>query len=124
MEILLVGCNSHKLNLETNRMLFRKSSMSKALGSVNDTMIKCKKRICNRELLRNLTNLAPVIQNATRWSSKFCMLKKYLQIYEMLLKVTDSEGVRLSLERGKLFIEESEMYLKHLLNIDKAYKKL
>lgn len=37
----LARCNYHKLYLEVNQMLSQNLSMSKAFGSVKDTMVQC-----------------------------------------------------------------------------------
>ncbi len=43
-------------------------------------------------MLRNLTHLTPVLHNATRWSSKFHILKRFNEIRDELLQVADTEG--------------------------------
>ncbi|DAZ98076.1 TPA: hypothetical protein N0F65_001951 [Lagenidium giganteum] len=59
----LIGCHSHRLNLATNVFLDNHASIS---SKVVDVM--------------NLDSLIPVLQNETRWSSTYTMLRRFLDI--------------------------------------------
>jgi hypothetical protein len=76
----LIGCASHRLNLGCQKFL---SGYSAIIASVRDVMISLRK-IKNRAALKSLTHLSPILDNATRWSSKFQMLKRYLDLVEYI----------------------------------------
>lgn len=68
-----VGCNSHKLNIEVNHMLTQNQQIQSTLDCVHET-IRDAKRLKLSALLRNLTDLKPIMRNETRWSGKIHML--------------------------------------------------
>ncbi len=85
----MVGCNSHKLNLEVNHMCDRNQDLGNTISSVRDTM-RSEKTLKNAAVLRNLTDLKPIMHNWTRWAGKLYMLRHFLNIREELLEIYDS----------------------------------
>eukprot|EP00644_Phytophthora_capsici_P008308 jgi/Phyca11/114284/e_gw1.26.396.1 len=79
----LVGCASHRFNLAVNRFL---AEYEDELATVNDLMIQL--RHCNNAArLRELTDLQPVKRNATRWSSTYAMVDRYVRIRDAIRQV-------------------------------------
>ncbi|CEG36243.1 Tam3-transposase (Ac family) [Plasmopara halstedii] len=76
----LVGCASHRLNLGVQKFL---SYYSDLIDSVRAIMVSLRK-IKNRAALKELTPLSPVLDNATRWSSKYQMLSRYSEILQFV----------------------------------------
>ena len=72
----LVGCASHRLNLAVQKYL---GGFSYCLDSVRKFMVFLR-TVKARAALRKKTLLSPILDNATRWSSKFEMLKRYTQL--------------------------------------------
>jgi hypothetical protein len=80
MEIPLVGCASHRLNLAVQDFLSLYPDTNILLTKVN-VLMKDLKRLKNAAIIRCIINtrgLMPVCRNATRWSSIWEMLIRYL----------------------------------------------
>lgn len=84
-----VSCNSHKLNLEVNKMVDSAQGLNNTIESVHNTMKACKLKLNNAAILRNLTVLKPQFHNNTRWSSMFHMLQCFVLIRNMLVEVSE-----------------------------------
>ena len=63
-----VGCSSHKLNLEVRFMLNCHADLRTTVSTEHDTIREVKSKLKSAAVLRNLTELHPVLDNATRWS--------------------------------------------------------
>ncbi len=63
---LLVGCASHKLKLEFNRMTQNMTALSSVIISVHDNTNTVNSRLERSTIVRNLTDLRPVLNNETR----------------------------------------------------------
>lgn len=74
-----IGCASHKLNLEVREMLCKHPDLCGVIKSVHDIM-KMAKSLKNQAILRNLTDLKPILHNKTRWSSQSDMLNCFIEI--------------------------------------------
>lgn len=70
LSISLVNCSHHLLNLQVESMVKSDQRLKKCIESLHDTMMDCRSRLKNRAMLRNLTSLAPIVENGTRWSGK------------------------------------------------------
>ncbi|KAG6949354.1 hypothetical protein JG688_00014662, partial [Phytophthora aleatoria] len=81
--IPLIGCARHRFNLAMNDFLAPDKPLLTRVHAVMKrlTTIKC------RAMLRKLTHLAPVMRNATRWSSVYAMVKRYTELMPFLLKI-------------------------------------
>ena len=83
----LIGCYSHRLNLAVNLFL-QESGANPILTKINELMKKMS-GLKRSAALRQKTNLRPVIQNDTRWSSIFDMLERYFEIVHFFDKSQD-----------------------------------
>ena len=86
----MVGCASHRLNLSVQKYL---DDYTFITDPIRNIMISFR-TIKNRAALKKKTQLSPVLDNVTRWSSKFDMLKRYSQLQEF---ITDNVPVHLQL---------------------------
>ncbi|ETP09366.1 hypothetical protein F441_14768 [Phytophthora nicotianae CJ01A1] len=87
LDVPLVGCASHTFNLAVNRFL---AEYEAELATVNDLMIQL--RHCNNAArLGELTDLQPVKRNATRWSSTYAMVDRYVRIRDAIRQVEAME---------------------------------
>jgi hypothetical protein len=82
-----VGCSSHRLNLGVQKFL---NDYSQLIESVREVIISLR-TIKNRAALQKKTRLVPVLDNATRWSSKFEMLKRYTLLQEHIEDIVPVE---------------------------------
>lgn len=65
----VIGCMSHRLNLQVNAMIEQHQDLSNILDQVHETMISAK-QLKSAAVLRKLTEYKPILHNRTRWSSK------------------------------------------------------
>ena len=107
-----VGSLSHKLNLELKAMVNSDRILSTTIDSIHSTMLNCKQKLKNRDMLRNLTALSPILHNKTRWTSKYTMLKRFNRIRDHLLILADTEGAVLTINRTIAFKNQSNKYEK------------
>ncbi|KAF1773381.1 Ribonuclease H-like domain [Phytophthora cactorum] len=80
MEVPLVGCASHRLNLAVQDDL---AAYEDDLAAVQALMIKLR-TLTESAKLRLKTDLRPVIRKQTRWSSTFAMVKRYFELLEFI----------------------------------------
>lgn len=76
MNIPLVGCASHRLNLATQHLISNNAQYQAIVETVSKLTSKLL-GLKNASLLRNFTNRRPLKRNETRWSSTFMMLRRY-----------------------------------------------
>ena len=119
----LVGCLNHKLNLQVNNMVGRISDLNKQLESVHKTMLAAK-TLKSAAVLRNLTDLHPVVPNATRWSGKSQMLTRYIRIREDLLKASRDENASITMDRSAQFLSKVSKSQAMLAEINAVTKQL
>ncbi len=87
-----VGCNNQKLNLEVNVMVERHADLSKTIEMVHETMKATRTKLRNSAVLRNLTDIRPVMHNDTKWCGKKVMLDRFNQIRtELITAAADDE---------------------------------
>jgi hypothetical protein len=116
-----VGCKNHKLNLEVNKMMREVPDTEEAVDKIHDIMKACKRRLKNAAALRNLTHLAPIMHNKTRWSGKLHMLERFLRLKPSLLAVADDVETPLEIDGhtwGLLFNWKALKCKKQLDNIN------
>ena len=75
-----ISCASHRLNREVKSMIENHGDLSNAITSERVTMHEVKSKLKFSAVLRNLTDLSPVIDNETRWSAKFKVLRRFQEI--------------------------------------------
>lgn len=73
------------------------------LENIQPTMLDCKQRFTNRSILRNLTDLSPMIMNVAICSSKYHMLARYVKIYDKLLDVVQTLRASVRMDRSRGF---------------------
>lgn len=81
--IPLLGCYSHKLNLAVKKFL---ENYSTVIDCVHKLMVELR-TLKNAAQLRHLGALAPTLDNDTRWSSIYEMLKRYFRLYDALQNI-------------------------------------
>jgi len=81
MGTFLIGCANHKLALAVKRGYSEEDVI--LIDLVNSIMVAVK-HMKNSSRLRTITDLRPVLRNATRWSSCFEMLKRFITLYEII----------------------------------------
>lgn len=119
-----IGCMSHKLNLEVNRMISSDQILSSILSSIHNTMVDCKSKIKNRVVLRNLTVLNPLLYNDTRWSGKYLMLKRFLQFRDQVIEASNSELTNIRVSSSEIFKSRVEKYCNQLQEIQTVTEEL
>ena len=60
-----VGCCKYKLNLEVNKMIDEQASLKHCIDAIQNTLTDARK-LKNAAILRNLTDLRPIVHNETR----------------------------------------------------------
>lgn len=121
-----VGCTNHKLNLEVQLMCRDETDpIFGTLESVHETMHACKTKLVNRAVLRKVTNLAPKLNNKTRWSSKREMLERFCQIHVEIVQASNyGLGETIPVDNTHGFKKRTKRYMKHLIKIDVVCKIL
>uniref|UniRef100_H3GFM1 BED-type domain-containing protein n=1 Tax=Phytophthora ramorum TaxID=164328 RepID=H3GFM1_PHYRM len=76
-----IGCASHRFQPAVNDFLGDEESL---LAKIH-ALMKHLSTIKGRSALRKVTPLAPVMRNATRWSSTFAILERYVKPHPVLL---------------------------------------
>ena len=120
MKLPFVGCNSHKLNLQVEKMVQSDVSLKKVITDVHNTMSACRNGLRTSAMLRKLETLRPVVENSTRWSGKHSMLVRFNIIRESLIQVADLDGVRLKIDRSVLFANRALKYERMLNEINQV----
>jgi hypothetical protein len=101
LKVPYVGCASHRLNLAVRLIADVDKDNLRLINKVTDLM-KSLKSIKNISLLKRTNSPRPAIRNATRWSSTYVMLQKFLQIVPSLSAQNnyDDAVLQLLLNRG------------------------
>jgi len=118
-----VGCASHRLNLEVQAMVRKNKDMSGVIDSVHEIM-KMAKRLKNQAILRNLTDLKPMLHNKTRWSSKCEMLHRFLEIRPQIISAKDHEDSTITDTDEMLISAKPKKYAAMLKEINWVAKRL
>lgn len=82
-------------------MVSKNALLQRTLDKVRKTMSDSKRRLKNRSKLRNLTDLSPVLANATRWPNKARILQRFVKIYDQLREVFETEGTTAMMEKRR-----------------------
>lgn len=85
----LIGCANHKLSLEVRHMIDRHAYLRETVNSVHQTMKDIKFKSKSAAVLRNLTELRPIMDNATMWSGKVAMLARFNEIRNEIIDAAD-----------------------------------
>ncbi|KAH9123596.1 hypothetical protein AeMF1_005451 [Aphanomyces euteiches] len=112
----LIGCYSHKFNLAVKRWLL---PFEEELTAINDLMGHLKRLHVMRQL-RQLTDLAPVRRNMTRWSSTFNMVSRFLELLPALDQMESINEFMLS----RAQVQRVKALFQHLEEFETVTKKL
>jgi|Laugrespbdmm15sd_2_1035082.scaffolds.fasta_scaffold21012_1 hypothetical protein len=115
-KVPLVGCGSHRLNLAVTQYLEEHEPL---LKTIHDIMVKLSTIKLGAKLLRE-TPLHPVQRNATRWSSTFSMIKRFIELKD-ILEDKFSEDFELPARAG---IRKIGDIFENLKNFESVSKKL
>ena len=88
--ILLIGYASHRFNLAENKWLENEVIFKQVLDDIHYLMVELLK-LKNAAQLRSLRDLCAVKNNKTRWSSKYNMAKRYIQIVSSVKEIEEVE---------------------------------
>eukprot|EP00644_Phytophthora_capsici_P007261 jgi/Phyca11/112478/e_gw1.22.353.1 len=113
LQVPVVGCASHRLNLAVNLLL---SGDEKLITKIQKLMYKIKNSLVVSAKLRRKTLLRPVPKQVTRWSSTFAMVNRYFELKEFISDDIEEELADLMPTRR----EEKE--LKVILDTLKMYE--
>ena len=115
----MVGCASHRFNLAVQK--YMSSGYKEVIDVVHKIMVKLK-TLNNGVRLRSMTDLTPNLFNATRWSSYFAMLKRFMLLKPFLadFATTDFRDLLPSLHQEHVLSE----LLEHLTTLDSITKAL
>ena len=105
----MIGCSSHNLNLEVNKMIADVPDMHGTVQKVHMTM-KAAKKLKNKAMLRNRTRFSPLLPNATRWSGKCHMVNRFLRIRTELITVSNEESCVLPIDASPRFSQKAKAY--------------
>lgn len=120
--IPLVGCSSHKFNLAVKHHLESPEHRG-AIKAVHDLMVELRK-LKNAAKLRKLGVQAPKLENETRWSSTFNMLKRYFEIFDAVETIgTMSIQDKLPTRVQHRHLEELMVQLKQMEDITKELQR-
>ncbi|ETN10483.1 hypothetical protein PPTG_10612 [Phytophthora nicotianae INRA-310] len=81
LQVPMVGCASHRLNLAVNLLL---AGDDKLLDKIQKLMYKVKNLLLVSAKFRRKTLLRPVPRQDTRWSSTFAIVNRYFELKEFL----------------------------------------
>ena len=95
-----IGCKSHQLALDVKEMLKTDTRSAELLEQVHQTMVSIKTKNSNAALLRNVTDLKPVLDNKTRWSGKYSMVDRYCQIYEEIVQASQEDNASIEISEA------------------------
>lgn len=118
-----VGCCNHKLALDVKSMVSA-PAYQRTLDTIRTVMRKCKSSIKTRAMLQRLTDLAPVIPCATRWSGLCTMVQRFIRIRPELEEVAATDGVNLTISSTPLFETRCKKLGLHLGEINTVTKAL
>lgn len=118
LDVPHVVCMSRKLIPVVKAMAELDGDLEELIESIHGTMLSYKKKLTHRSMQRNLTHLAPVLRNATWWSSKHEMLKRFNEIRSELLEVAATENSDVGSVGNLSFKRKAERYGRILREIN------
>ena len=102
-----IVCNNHKLNLEVNNMIEHHVELSKTIETVHQTMRAARTRLRNAAVLKNLTDLRPVMHNDTRWRGKRFMSVRFNQIRTELIAAAADDDSDIPIDASNVFLTKT-----------------
>ena len=105
-------------------MIKKNLELKSTIMSIHDTMKAAKTGLKNPAILQNITNLKPVMDNMTRWSSKCDMLKRFIRIRDDLLKVNKDDDGEIPMDDSTIFLNKTKKFESMLSEINFVNKTL
>lgn len=72
----VIGCCSHKFNLAVERWISFQPHIPEASRILHDLSSEIR-TVKSSEKLRDLTRLGPILSHETRWTGRFCMVRRF-----------------------------------------------
>ena len=119
-----IGCCSHKLNLEVKQMLEHHLELKETTLSVQNTMREVNSKRKSAAVLRNFTDLHPILDNATRWSRKVKLLRKFTEVHGELVEAISHNDAEFTVAFSVEFFQKVQKYHNTLKEIDIVTKSL
>ena len=120
LEKAVVGCSNHKFSLDVGDGIKSKATLNGVFDRIHAIMVKLKS-LKNAAVLRNMTNLKPVLDIVTRWSAKFNMAIRFARLRPFIDAIIEAEEAGESDSNlGVLSAEIQSLSMK----VDKATKWL
>ncbi len=117
LAIPLLGCASHRFNLAVNKWIEDHPRYKSVLENIHDLMIQlC--HLKNAARLRALTDLCAIKENATRWSSKYEMAKRYIRLEPHIKSIQEVEDIVLT-NRERRDLDDLMIHLSKFQSITK-----
>ncbi|KUF88703.1 hypothetical protein AM588_10001926 [Phytophthora nicotianae] len=118
-----IGCASHRFQLAVKDFLAEEEVLLAKIHALMKHLstIKC------RAALRKVTPLAPVLRNATRWSSTFNMVERYVKLHPALLSMDHATIAKHDIVSFLLDEDESsraKSLLESLMDLNEVTKAL
>eukprot|EP00924_Labyrinthula_sp_SR-Ha-C_P016530 augustus_masked-scaffold_6-processed-gene-6.52-mRNA-1 protein AED:0.40 eAED:0.40 QI:0/0/0/0.5/1/1/2/0/408 len=85
------GCLSHRVALGVKAFIKSETLLDEALDKVQLLFRKVKKSKKLTAAIRKYTDKVVILPNVTRWSGKFLMMKRYLEIWMFCAQLEDDE---------------------------------
>ena len=119
LNIPLLGCAAHKMNLAVNKFIDDNPDYSNLIDKITSIMNELR-NLKTSGRLRKFTDLCPVRPNKTRWSGKYKMCKRYLELEQFIEAMPLDDSLYLSMREKRVL----EKLTKHLKNFHDITKKL
>ena len=84
--------------------------LSKTVQTIYTTMSDCKSKMKNGAMLRNLTDLAPITHNETKWTSKFAVIQRFNKIGDKIIQVPEDKNANVRINSSEAFKGQAESY--------------
>lgn len=81
-----IGCASHMLALEVRYIIDCHPDLKNYIGAVHYSMKGARTKSKSADVLHNITDLQPVIDNDPKWSGKVQMLRRFTSIREDMIE--------------------------------------
>jgi hypothetical protein len=93
-----VGCQNHKLNLEVKYMIAEWPILKTLIEKVNECQKSVKTKLKNAAILRNMTDLRPVLIHEICWSSIRESMCHWVRLHETLMEAADHEDATIEMD--------------------------
>lgn len=105
-------------------MINGNTALKDTIDKIHNTMQLANSKLKNATLLRNITDLRPILNNPTRWSDKYEMLGRFINIRDDLIKVSDDEDGNITVHRSHKFLKSTKNFTQMLGQVNVVIKSL